>query len=152
MPRLFLRHGSQACQPRPNSEFLADLCTNHVETWTIKKGSKCCARQLQKSNLGHGSKHAREDRIANFYKTAAPIILKPFPLERARNAVLGNHKSVIWDMGPSMPGEDRIANFYKTAAPIVLRPGPLERAQNVVLGNHKKLYETWVQACQPRTE
>ena len=98
MPRLFLRHGSQACQPRPNSEFLADLCTNHVETWTIKKGSKCCARQLQKSNLGHGSKHAQEDRIANFHKTAAPITIETYTIGKGSKGSARQCYKVIWDM------------------------------------------------------
>jgi len=45
---------------------------------------------MTKSNLRYISKWACQDRIANFYKTAAPIVLNPIPLERARKAVLGN--------------------------------------------------------------
>jgi hypothetical protein len=47
---------------------------------------------MTKENLGHAILGARQDRIANFHETAAPIVLKPIPLERARNIVLGNDK------------------------------------------------------------
>jgi hypothetical protein len=32
----------------PNSEFLQDRCTDHLETYTIGKGVKCGARQCHK--------------------------------------------------------------------------------------------------------
>jgi len=45
---------------------------------------------MLQSDLGHAILGARQDRIANLYRTAALTVLKPEPSKRARNAVLGN--------------------------------------------------------------
>jgi hypothetical protein len=74
----------------PNSEFLEDRCTNRVEPYTVGKGLKSSTRQCHKVIWDMPSWGACQDRIANFYKTAAPIVSKPIPLERALNVVLGN--------------------------------------------------------------
>ena len=47
---------------------------------------------MPQSDLGHAILGAFQDRIANFYKTAAPIVLNPTLLERAWKGVLGNDK------------------------------------------------------------
>jgi len=59
---------------------------------------------MPQSDLGHAILGAFQDRIANFYKTAAQIVLNPIPLERAWKGVLGNDANQTWDMpswGPS---------------------------------------------------
>src|ERR1700761_1046210 len=84
------------CHPgapaRPNSEFLRDRCTDRVEPYAVGKGSKSSTRQCHKVIWDMPSWGACQDRIANFWRTAAPIILDPIPLKRPQNLVLGSDK------------------------------------------------------------
>ena len=68
--------------PGPNGEFPQDRCTDHIGTYALGKGSKGSARQGYKVIWDMPS-WDQKDRIVNYYKTGAPIILKPGPLERA---------------------------------------------------------------------
>ena len=90
------RSKSGTCHPGgpvgPNSEFLEDRCTDCLEPYTIEKGSKISTRQCHKVIWDMPSWGACQDRIANFWRTAAPIILDPIPLKRPQNLVLGSDK------------------------------------------------------------
>src|ERR1700761_642689 len=92
MPQSDLGHAILGGLPGPNSEFLQDRCTNRVEPYTVGKGSKSSTRQCHKMIWDMPSWGACQDRIANFWRTAAPIILDPIPLKRPQNLVLGSDK------------------------------------------------------------
>jgi hypothetical protein len=95
MTKSNLRYISKWGPAGPNSEFLEDRCTNRVEPHTVGKDLKSSTRQCHKVIWDMPSWGVCQDRIANFYKTAAPIVLNPIPLKRARNLVLGNDKKQI---------------------------------------------------------